>query len=648
MAKTKDLILCIDIGSDSIKAAEFSFTSGQGLVLERFVCNEFPASTEDQSDENLLLAIRSVIIENHFTAQDVYVTISGKNVFIRFAKIPAMTNDINKINEIISYEAKQAVPLKEDEIVWDSQIIASDNPENTEIDVMLVIVKKDLVTKISQLIESMHRHIALIEVAGTSIYNAARANNIGVSECQALLDIGGKCSTLIFLDGSRFFIRSISIGGDMITQQIAKEFNLSYEEAETLKRDKGFVALGGVYEEPDDEVAVAVSKVIRNVMTRLHSEVTRSVNLYRATQKGRKPERLFLSGGASIIPFAQNFFENKMGLCVEYFNPFQVVGIGSSVDQNLLGQTAHVFAQTIGLALRRIGTSPVEITLVPDHIKKQIAFRSKKIYFYSTCAVLLIYLGITYWAYHDQSQKIEKKRTDFSSFVQRKEGIQNRVKTANSTLQTEQSTYDDAVKLLRKRNNIIKFFSIFRECVPDNVWFTKLSLDSRIDSTISTALSDGKNILDSEAATAAAHGSTMNMTFTNDDSEEDMKKKMAEIEEKANAEAAASKDTGELKWINMTAYVICKKKETKTADRFAAVNNLMSRLKETGLFKDSDDEFQLVMVDDGNSTGELSISKFLLAVEFKAPLNSSDFENDYLFHRGGDSEESKNGKEDEE
>ncbi|MDP7345302.1 MAG: RNase adapter RapZ, partial [Alphaproteobacteria bacterium] len=59
-----------------------------------------------------------------------------------------------------------------------------------------------------------------------------------------LLDRTDLDVTLLFLDGDRFFARTIPIAGYSITQQIAKEFAISPEEAEILKRRHGFVALG--------------------------------------------------------------------------------------------------------------------------------------------------------------------------------------------------------------------------------------------------------------------------------------------------------------------------------------------------------------------------------------------------------------------
>lgn len=81
------------------------------------------------------------------------------------------------------------------------------------------------------------------------------------------------------------FIRPIPIGGDTITQQVAKEFGIGFSEAEDLKHRHGFVALGGTYEEPESEVAATISKIARNVMTRLHGEVSRSINVWRSAAR---------------------------------------------------------------------------------------------------------------------------------------------------------------------------------------------------------------------------------------------------------------------------------------------------------------------------------------------------------------------------
>ncbi len=608
----QNLILCIDIGGDSIKAAEFSYVPGQSLTLERFAYTEYEFSSDEPPEDVILKTLTDVIRTNGFTARDVYVSLSGKNAFVRFVKIPAMTTDKDKIQEIISYEAQQAIPFSSDEVVWDSQLLQPmAESDGSEIDAMIVIVKKQEVSRISELVEKLGKRIILIEVAGTSCYNSARANNVGANECQMILDIGGRCSTLIFLDGSRFFVRTIPIAGDTITQQIAKEFNISYADAEEMKRKHGYVSLGGAYEESDSEVASAVSKIVRNVMTRLHGEINRSINVYRATQKGRKPEKLFLAGGTSILPYAPRFFSEKLRIPVEYLNPFQVVGIGPAVDQQVLSEVAHLYAETIGLALRRIGTSPVEISLIPDYIRKQNEFRSKRPFFFASAVVVLLFFGITLWTMSQQAENIASKSDQFSSYVSQREAVQKRVKDASSKLAAANGEFDEAVDLLKKRNNLIAFYSLIRSCIPDNVWLTDFSISNAPSAQIKSATTATNAANNNPESAQNGGGLSMNMP------------------ENGNEPADGQDGTlnNGLTWINMVAYVICEKNDTWLNDRSAAINNITSKMKENrSIFKAKDEEIMIVYDEGRDICDHLTIRKFLLAVELTEPIDSPEFE----------------------
>ena len=603
----QNLILCIDIGGDSIKAAEFSYVPGQSLNLERFAYTEYEFSSDEPPEDVILKTLTDVIKTNGFSARDVYVSLSGKNAFVRFVKIPAMTTDKDKIQEIISYEAQQAIPFSSDEVVWDSQLLQPmADSDGSEIDAMIVIVKKQEVSRISELVEKLGKRIVLIEVAGTSCYNSARANNVGANECQMILDIGGRCSTLIFLDGSRFFVRTIPIAGDTITQQIAKEFNISYVDAEEMKRKHGYVSL---------EVASAVSKIVRNVMTRLHGEINRSINVYRATQKGRKPEKLFLAGGTSILPYTPRFFSEKLRIPVEYLNPFQVVGIGPAVDQQVLSEVAHLYAETIGLALRRIGTSPIEISLIPDYVRKQNEFRSKRPFFFASAVVVLLFFGITLWTMSQQADNIASENDKFSSYVMQREAIQKRVKDANSKLAVANSAFGDAVELLKKRNNLIAFYSLIKTCIPDNVWLTDFSISNAPSSQI-------KN------ATAVTNGADNPETAQNNPGGQLTMAMPGEGGGDPTQPAAGEGASGALTWINMVAYVICEKSDTRLNDRSAAINNITSKMNSDykSIFKAGDADIKIVYDEGRDICDHLTICKFLLAVELKEPIDSPEFE----------------------
>ena len=74
------------------------------------------------------------------------------------------------------------------------------------------------------------------------------------------------------------------------------------------------------------------SKAVRGVMTRMHAEISRSINFYRGQQGGSRPQRVLLTGGTSVIPYTESFFREKLGVEIGYFNPFENVPVADSID----------------------------------------------------------------------------------------------------------------------------------------------------------------------------------------------------------------------------------------------------------------------------------------------------------------------------
>ena len=196
-----------------------------------------------------------------------------------------------------------------------------------------------------------------------------------------LLDIGAKTSNLLFFEKGKVFSRSIPLGANAITQDFANEAKLKFEIAEKIKINEGFVSLGGAYEEPENPNQAAISKIARQFMTKLHIQVNQTLQFYRGQQGGSAPQRLFLSGGASIMPYTAQFFAEKLNVPVEYFNPFRNVQIDPSVNLEELARVAHSLGEVVGLGLRNLANCPVEMNLMPDSTLRWQAFNQKKPYF---------------------------------------------------------------------------------------------------------------------------------------------------------------------------------------------------------------------------------------------------------------------------
>jgi hypothetical protein len=229
-----------------------------------------------------------------------------------------------------------------------------------------------------------------------AIYNAFRATYGNPEEPILLIDIGAKTSNLLYIEGRRFFTRGIAIGGAAVTAAIAKEYGIPFMEAEHQKIANGLVALGGGHTEQLDEAVAALAMVIRNALTRLPAEIARTTNYYRSQHGGSAPRRVLLAGGGANLPYTLEFFQEKLSLPVEYFNPVRNVTIGKNVDPADVQRDGHLMGELVGLGLRGIGKSVINIDLVPQVVEESRAADRRKPFLIAAAAVLLG--GMALWA----------------------------------------------------------------------------------------------------------------------------------------------------------------------------------------------------------------------------------------------------------
>src|SRR5213594_5226842 len=271
--------LCLDFGAGSLKVAEFEPNEAGTLRLKQFGLKPlgFEGSQDAAREATILRALQELLASMSFGAKNVNVCAPGFHVFSKFVKLPPV--DTSKVTQIIQYEAQQNVPFPLEEVVWDYQILGA--AASGELEVLLVAIKSDIVEGLFRVAETAGLRLSLVDVSPAALCNAFRYNYGDMESCTMLLDIGAKTSNLLFFEKGKLYSRGISIGANSITQDFAAESRLPFAEAERLKVEQGFVSLGGAYEEQDNPQQAAISKIARQVMTRLHIQVNQTIQFYR-------------------------------------------------------------------------------------------------------------------------------------------------------------------------------------------------------------------------------------------------------------------------------------------------------------------------------------------------------------------------------
>jgi len=601
MAK-ENRILTIDIGSDCLKMAEFLYPPEGAMVLEHFAFLEYDEEYRDRElPEQFGHAYRKLLEEKEFTAKKVRVAISGQSAFSRLSKLPPLGGDVQHIEQIIEYEAKQTVPYAMDEVVWDYQLIlhkneseksesqdSVENPEDIdEMEALFVAVKDDFITELSEIIQDEDKEIVSIETAPVAFFNAAKANLSDDEQCDLLLNIGGRCSSLLFADKGRIFTRTIPIAGASITQQISKEFDISLADAEELKCRHGFVALGGAYEEPESEVAAVISKIARNVMTRLHGEINRSINVWRSQYKGNRPTRLFLGGGSSLMAYTPRFFNEKLRIPVEYLNSFQIVGLGEGINREELLDVAPMFSELTGMALRHMSSVPVEISLMPDAIKKHMALQKKKPYFYASAVSIILCLLVFYWVVSKKRDYDKDCVEKVQAEVERTGGISKDVNSASGNLASVKSEYEKVLEMTDKRAQWINILNELETILPDKWWLTSL-----------TAYGEKQKKAKAKRSSSGENGMNGGSMF-------------GDVERSGGGSSTTIKNV-ELKWLKLTGHSVALRSDLLLDEVFK------TRIKASKYFDNSEDAIVFDSYD--IIKGENNFITFEIQIRLKTPI----------------------------
>jgi type IV pilus assembly protein PilM len=402
----KKSFLVVDFGATNLKLAEFELTEAGGLSLRQYGFKSLgqDGTQEATREAAMLRGLQEALSEKSYNARNVNICAPGYHTFSKFVKLPPV--DTSKVTQIIQYEAQQNVPFPLEEVVWDYQILGA--APSGELEVLLVAIKSDIVEGLFKTAEKAGLRLQLVDVSPAALCNAFRYNYGDLEGCTMLLDIGAKTSNLLFFEKGNVYSRGINIGANAITQDFSKESKLGYEEAERLKIDEGFVSLGGAYEEPENPHQAAISKIARQVLTRLHIQVNQTIQFYRGQQGGSPPDRLFLSGGATSMPYTAQFFSEKLNLPVEYFNPLRNIQIDDALPREDLAKVAHSLGETVGLGLRNLAHCPVELNLMPKSSLKRQEFNQKKPYLVASvfCLILVVFaFGWFYERVADEKQK---------------------------------------------------------------------------------------------------------------------------------------------------------------------------------------------------------------------------------------------------
>jgi type IV pilus assembly protein PilM len=338
----------LDIGSGFIKVAQ---VKEKKSIYELEAFDMIPLPPEIIVDGSIIDSIRLIdsikelLRKARVRDKNAIISVTGhSSVIIKMIALPVMSEE--ELEESIRFEAEQYVPFDINDVNIDFQIIGP-RAEPGHMDVILVAVKKDVINEYVSVVKESGLNPIIVDVDVFALENMYEINyEIEPQRNVALLDIGASSIKInIVKGGNPLFTRDTPIGSNIHTEALQREFNLSFEVAERLKRG-----------EPVENVSEGDAlSVISAASDEIFTEVGRSLDYYRTSMAGEEISQIILSGGCAMIHGFLDMLSERTGVEVLRSDPFQNVSISRRLDDMYIRDIAPVAAIAIGLALRRPG-----------------------------------------------------------------------------------------------------------------------------------------------------------------------------------------------------------------------------------------------------------------------------------------------------
>jgi type IV pilus assembly protein PilM len=339
--------IALDIGSTYIKLVQLK-GSGKNYHLVKFGMAQLPPEVIVEGavmDAGRVVdAIKELLAEHKVASKDAVISVSGSSVIIKRVSVADMSEE--ELAESIKWEAEQYIPFSIDDVNVDFQKLGQGATEG-QADVLLVAVKKDKINDYVNLVKEAGLEPVVMDVDAFALANMYELNYEADAGVTALLNVGASVMNInILKDGTSIFTRDINVGGNRYTEALQRDFGLTYEDAEKVKR--GEEVAGADHE----QMTGAMNAVTDDIV----AETQRSFEFFRSTTGSDRVSRVLVSGGCARIGNFTAMLGERLEIPVEVCNPFKNIKMDAKkFDPQHIAELAPMCSVAVGLALRRPG-----------------------------------------------------------------------------------------------------------------------------------------------------------------------------------------------------------------------------------------------------------------------------------------------------
>ncbi len=423
MSTKNDLWVGLDIGTQSVKLVAFEKKRTR-WILKDFRVQTFPLGEEGEPsryEDWLAENLRSLVAQIGLGGCRVSNTLSGTQVALRKLVFPAMP--LEEIKEAARWQGKTAFPFPLDEAILDAYSLGPiKKNEEAKQEVLVAAAQRNLINQRLALLQASNLRPSCLTLIPMGLKRSYLLSSSRVTEeSVALLDIGAQTTTIAMVQKDELvFSREVGLGGMDFTQAVIDlsrdlkpGFPLEVPDAEKIKFQHGVQVMRFPHPRKRSTIKASPSAALHRsmspVLERLLLEIDRSFSYFKTQVEEASIDRIFLSGGGSLLKGLPEAIRKTFNLPVEQYNLLNTLEVDTGVDRKLLEASIPFLTIAIGVAVEErplLNLLPLEkkgrFPILGENQKKILAFGALGLLFFG-------YLGQQYFSASSELRKLEKK-----------------------------------------------------------------------------------------------------------------------------------------------------------------------------------------------------------------------------------------------
>lgn len=308
-------IFGFDIGHSSLKVMQIDHSAKRPRIVG-YGTTDFDAAAivDGVIEEPETIAKATLNLFKHRLVGDITtaraaMTIPSYRSYSRAIQLPLMKP--SELEDAVRLEMEQYTPVPINDLYVDYTITAK---TGDSVDVFAVAISKQIVDSYLTFARLVGLEVVLLE---TTMSAAGRLFSLDSNKDLAtvIIDFGSLSSDVCIYHNNVLVTGTVPAGGLVFTQSIAKNLNISFEEAATIKTRYG---LSLSKKQPE------ITRAIEPTLTQLAREIRRMVRYYEERYGSSHPiSQLVILGGGANIPGLPDYMTNQLRMPVRTYDPWR-------------------------------------------------------------------------------------------------------------------------------------------------------------------------------------------------------------------------------------------------------------------------------------------------------------------------------------